>query len=139
METKTDVVLKFVHNVRPSFMGRDNEEMFIHQVTFSNGDKGEVLTPEENMTVFKEGTKVTYTIEPAKRGGGYTVRYVDPNKQKRTNNGGRSYQPRNEKAIMVQCAYKIAGDFHAQRGQSTIADVIRDGKKLAESIIEDSI
>lgn len=61
METKNSTVKRVLHNTRQydSKFGR----MFVHQITFDNGDSGDYSSKSETCTKFEENKPTAYTIE----------------------------------------------------------------------------
>ena len=75
METKKNVVSKILHNTRT--FTTQNGQMFVHQITFENGDQGEYNSKSETCSKFHEGQEASYTIE-TKVNGKYTNVLIKP-------------------------------------------------------------
>lgn len=75
MEQKKSRVSKVLHNTRtyPSQHG----QMYVHEITFDNGDKGSYASKTDTCTKFTEGNEAAYTIE-TKVNGQYTNIIVKP-------------------------------------------------------------
>lgn len=101
------------------------------QVNFANGDNPIFLATGE----FKKavGDEVQYQIKDEKYNTAKLV-YQQPQQQ---GGGGYSKQPFNpnkDQLIIRQSMVKASADFHAQRGQSGIEEVIRDAQLLIDFI-----
>lgn len=75
METKKAKVSKILHNTRS--YNTQNGMLYVHEVTFENGDRGGYSSKSETCTKFTEGQEANYTIE-TKVNGQYTNVVVKP-------------------------------------------------------------
>lgn len=75
METKKSKVKRIVHKTK-QYNGKHGK-VFVHQIEFDNGDKGEYHSKSETCTKFEEGSDFQYTIE-TKQNGNYTNVFIKP-------------------------------------------------------------
>ena len=102
------------------------------QVNFANGDNPIFLATGE----FKKaiGEEVEYQIKDTKYN---TAKLVYTQPQPGAEAPAKSFSPgapNREQIIVRQSMVKASADFHAQRGQSGIEDVIRDAQLLIDFI-----
>jgi hypothetical protein len=99
------------------------------QVNFANGDNPIFLATGE----FKKavGDEVEYQIKDSKYNTAKLV-YTQPQQVQQASSKAPSGN--REQLIIRQSMVKAAADFHAQRGQSGIEEVIRDAQLLIDFI-----
>jgi hypothetical protein len=110
---KTDVVSNAVYTGR-SF-NTQYGQMFVHAITFGNGDSGEYNSKSETQDKFVIGKEVKYTIEPNSNPQ-YAAR-IKPVTDFAPSSGG-SYQKKDntatQRSIERQQALKLAIEYHAK-------------------------
>ncbi len=101
------------------------------QVNFANGDNPIFLATGD----FKKavGDEVQYQIKDEKYNTAKLV-YQQPQQQGGGGYSKQSSNPNKDQLIIRQSMVKASADFHAQRGQSGIEDVIRDAQLLIDFI-----
>lgn len=101
------------------------------QVNFANGDNPIFLATGD----FKKavGDEVQYQIKDEKYNTAKLV-YQQPQQQGGGGYSNQSSNPNKDQLIIRQSMVKASADFHAQRGQSGIEDVIRDAQLLIDFI-----
>lgn len=99
------------------------------QVNFANGDNPIFLATGE----FKKavGDEVEYQIKDSKYNTAKLV-YTQPQQVQQA--PGKAPSGNREQMIIRQSMVKASADFHAQRGQSGIEEVIRDAQLLIDFI-----
>lgn len=87
-------------------------KMYIHHISFENGDAGEYSSKKEEQNFFKVGEAVDYTIEPG-NGPDYPMRIKPVYPEKK----GRGYQKPNNKAFALSYAKDMAVALIGQGGE----------------------
>lgn len=74
-QQKKSRVSRILHNTRS--YNTQNGQLYVHEITFENGDKGGYSSKSETCTKFTEGQEASYTIE-TKQNGQYTNVIIKP-------------------------------------------------------------
>lgn len=83
-------------------------KMFIHEITFDNGDKGDYLSKVQHQDKFKEGQVADYELSSREHNGNtyYSVKPVQKTEWKQgTGGGNKSHALTN--AVRLVCSGKI--------------------------------
>lgn len=125
METRKSRVAKVIHNLK-QFESKFGT-MYVHEVAFDNGDKGEYNSKTDTCQKFVEGQEADYTIETT-RTGNYTntkIKHLSP--ETSGNSGGGFSGGKKSFAGNESFALSYAKDLacaHIEKGKEMKAEQV---------------